>query len=141
MGKSNTVTVTVTKIGTSFYGLDVNPLYGAPPLAVTILVQLRGDDTGMGLNGKSVDLYRDDSKIKSTTTAATSGGPGFAIFNDTLSTPGDHSYYVYFAGDNTYEGCELSDGSTVVGDGEPPEPPIGAGLGLLLLALLVMTQE
>jgi len=144
MGKSETVTVTVTKVGTSFYGLDVNPLAGQAPLAVTIITQLRRDDTGLGVSGKTVNLYRNGAAIKSTTTVSTSGGPGFCVFQDTLTATGEHQYYVYFAGDSEFEGCEASDGSTVI-DGEPPngeKPPVtGAGLGLLLLALLVVSQE
>ncbi len=153
---SPTVTGAYSKIDTSFYGLDVNPLAGATPLAITLIAQLRGDDTGLGLSGKSVEIHRNlnggsFTKITTKVTANTSGGPGFIIFNETLTTIGEYGYYLYFAGDSKYEGCEISDGSVVL-DGEPPngeEPPNGddngvtvaGGLGVALLLLLVVSQE
>jgi len=131
------------KIGTDLT-IDVNPLAGGAPLAITILGILLSDETGGGLPGKTVELWRNNVKIKSMTTKTTSPGQGAYLFHDTLSTQGDHSYYVYFRGDSKYEGCEVSDGATVI-DGVPPdeEPPVveGLGAGVLLLALLVLSQE
>ncbi len=131
------------KIGTSLT-IDVNPTAGGAPLAITIIGMLRRDDTGGGLPGKTVELWRNNIKIKSMTTKTTSPGQGSYLFKDTLSTQGTFSYYVYFTGDTKYEGCEASDGSTVL-DGVPPdeEPPVvkGLGAGVLLLALLVLSQE
>ena len=133
---------TYSKIGTDLT-IDVNPMYGRPPLAVTIMGQLTDDDTGWGLNGKSIKLYRNEALIKSYTTVSTPGGAGFYVFHDTLSAAGGYDYRTHFAGDSKYEGCEVSDGA-IVTNGEPPngEPPVdaGAGLGILLLALLVMSE-
>jgi len=123
--------------------IDVNPTFGAPPLAVTILGRLSRDDTTAGLPGKTAELYRNGVKIKSMTTKTTSPGQGSYEFHDTISTKGDYEYYVYFAGDAQFEGCEAHDGATA--DGEPPddeEPtPAGLGAGALILALLVLSQE
>jgi len=115
---------------------------------VTILGLLSRDDTGGGIPGKTVELWRNNVKIKTTTTR-TVGVPlppiGAYLFHDTISV--DAEYYVYFTGDTTYEGCEASDGSTVLEgeppNGEPPEPPPEAGLGAgaILLALWVLSQE
>jgi len=89
-----------------------------------------------------VELWRNNVKIKSMITKTTSPGQGSYEFHDSLSNEGDYSYYVYFKGDSKYEGCEASDGSKVTDGEEPPdgEPPV-AGLGILLLALLVVSQE
>jgi len=129
------------KIGTSLT-IDVNPIAGGAPLAVTIFGLLSRTDTGGPLPGKTVELWRDGSKINTQVTKTTSPGQGAYEFHDTISTEGDHSYYVYFTGDIQFEGCEAGDGATVV-DGIPPdeEPPVGAGLGVLLLALMVLSQE
>lgn len=145
---SPVVTGDYAKVSTSFYGLDISPLVSGGPVTVSIMSQLRRDDTGLGLNAKSVSLYRNKNggsftKIATKTTASTSGGPGFTIFSDTLSVIGEYGYYVYFAGDAQFEGCEFADGSTVI-DGIPPvEPPmVGiSGLGLILLAALVVSNE
>lgn len=123
--------------------IDVNPLFGAPPLAVTIQGSLRRDDTSLGLGGKTVDLYRDDVKIKSMVTKTTQP-LGVYVFHDTLSAAGGHEYYVYFAGDTQFEGCEVGDGAVVSGEPPPdeePPPEAGLGAGVLLLALLVLSQE
>lgn len=122
--------------------IDVNPLFGDPPLAVTILGLLSRGDTSLGLGGKTVDLYRNGVKIKSMKTRAISPGFGAYEFHDTLSAAGGYEYYVYFAGDTQFEGCEASDGAVVSGVPPDEEPPVVVGYGpLLLLALLVMTQE
>ncbi len=142
-------TGTYGKVGTSWYGLNINPLAGGGPLAVTIVAQLRRDDQGTGLNSKSVKLYRNKNggsftAIQTKNTVSTSGGPGFALFNDTLTTIGEYGYYLFFAGDSQFEGCEVSDGSIVL-EGNGEEPPNGdgvaGGVGILLLALLVLSQE
>ncbi len=131
------------KIGTDLT-IDVNPTYGAPPLAVTILGRLSRTDSSLGLGGKTVELWRNDVKIKTTTTK-TSQPLGIYQFSDTISADAD--LYVYFAGDSQFEGCEALADVGVSGelppDDEPPiEPPVaGMGAGLLLLALLVMSQE
>ncbi|GAG95892.1 unnamed protein product [marine sediment metagenome] len=61
------------KIGTTLT-IDVNPIAGGSPLAVTILGMLIRDDTGGGLPGKTASLYRNNTKIKSMTTKKTSPG-------------------------------------------------------------------
>jgi len=130
------------KIGTDLT-IDVNPLAGSAPLSTTILGILTRDDTGGGLPGKTVELWRNNVKIKSMITKTTSPGQGAYEFHDTLSTQGEHSYYVYFTGDSKYEGCEASDGSLVI-DGVPPEeepPTAAAGLGLALLLGLILVSE
>lgn len=130
------------KIDTSLT-IDVNPLAGGAPLAVTILGMLRRTDTSAPLPGKTVELWRNDVKIKSMITKTTSPGQGAYEFHDTISA--DAEYYVYFTGDTKYEGCEASDGAMVLDgeppNGEPPEKPTGLGAGALLLALLVLSQE
>lgn len=137
---------------TGFYELNINPLAGASPLSITLITQLRRDDTSLGLNGKSVEIHRNldggsFTRIATKTTVSTSGGPGFIIFNDVLTGVGTYGYYLYFAGDTEYEGCEITDGATVL-DGEPPNgdglPPDGepSGIGVaLLIGLLLVTQE
>jgi len=136
---------TFAKVGTNIT-IDVNPLFGAPPLAVTITGRLSRDDTTGGLGARVVELHRNGVKIKTATTK-TSTPLGIYQFNDTLSAGGGYEYYVYFAGDALFEGCEASDGTTV-SDGEPPDdeepptpPPTGIGAGAVLLALLVLSQE
>lgn len=131
---------TFAKVGTTVT-IDVNPTFGAPPLAVTITGRLSRDDTSGGLGGSTVDLYRNDVKIKSMITK-TSSPLGVYEFHDTISAISE--YYVYFAGNDQFEGCEASDGASVP-DGVPPdeEPPEdkGLGAGAILLALLVLSQE
>jgi len=124
--------------------IDVNPTFGAPPLAVTITGRLSRSDTTGGLGGLTVDLYKNNVKIKSMVTK-TSTPLGIYQFGDTVSAAAD--YHVYFAGSTQFEGCEASDGATVP-DGEPPDdeepptpPPTGIGAGVVLLALLVLSQE
>lgn len=140
---SPTVTGTYAKVATDIT-IDVNPLAGGGPLAITILGRLSRTDTALGLGGKTVKLYRNKNggsftMIKSMTTK-TSAPLGIYEFHDSLTVLGDYGYYVEFAGDAHFEGCEAGDGSTVI-DGVPPdEVPVGYG-PILLLALLVMTQE
>jgi len=133
---------TFAKVGTTVT-IDVNPLFGAPPLAVTITGRLSRDDTSGGLGMKTVELHRNGVKIKTMTTK-TSTPLGVYEFHDTISVISE--YFVYFAGDDQFEGCEASDGAAVLDevppDEEPPTPPpTGIGAGALLLALLVLTQE
>ena len=137
---SPVVTGTYAKIDTDLT-MDVNPTYGEEPLAVTITGRLFRPDTSLGLGGKTVELWRNNVKVKSMT-AKTSTPLGVYEFHESLGK-GEHNYYVYFRGDSTYEGCEIHDGSMVVEGEVPPdeEPPVvGVGPALLLL-LLVMTQE
>jgi len=131
-----------SKVLTSL-SIDVNPLFGAPPLAIKIIGRLSRVDTGVGLGGKTAELYRNGVKLKSMTTKTTSPGQGSYEFHDTIATAGGFEYYVYFRGDSLFEGCEAHEGADA--DGEIPddeEPtPAGLGAGALLLALLVLTQE
>lgn len=141
---------------TGFYELNINPSAGASPLAITLITQLRRDDTSLGINGKTVEIHRSldggaFTKVATKVSASTSGGPGFIIYNDVLTGVGTYGYYLYFAGDTEYEGCEITDGTTVLdgelpdgddnGDGLPPDgEPSGIGVALLI-GLLLVTQE
>ena len=87
-----------SKIGTDLT-IDVNPTFGDAPLAVTITGRLSRDDTTGGLGGLTVDLYRNDVKIKSMTTK-TSTPLGIYEFHDTISAVAD--YHVYFSGNTQF---------------------------------------
>jgi len=138
MDQSDLVRPEYAKVDTDLT-IDVNPLAGAPPLAVTITGRLSRSDTTVGLGGKTVELWRNGVKIKTATTK-TSTPLGIYTFSDTISAQAN--YYVYFAGDSQFEGCEAGDGSTVVDGDENGEPPVVADWGpALVLALLVLSQE
>lgn len=85
--------------------ISVSPNSGAPPLSVRI-TGILSTSAGSPLGGKTADLYRDGAKIKSMTTKQTSPGQGAYDFTDILETPGGHTYYVEFKGDDTYAGCD-----------------------------------
>lgn len=114
------VTAEYGKIATAI-SIIVSPPSGAPPLSVRI-TGLLTTAVGGPLGGKTVHLYRDGVKIKSMATKMTSPGQGAYDFTDVLETPGNHTYYVEFEGDDTYEGCEEEPGSlpcTVCGHSIP----------------------
>ncbi len=143
---------TYALIDTSFYGFDINPMAASAPVTLTIMAQLRRDDTGLGLSGKSVELWRNKdggsfTKIKTTTTKSTSGGPGFALFNDTLTVIGEYGYYPYIAGDSQLVRCEVAYCSAALeaekrrtGDDLPVPGATGFGLAMLQCPTLV-SQE
>ncbi len=97
-----------------------------------------------------MELWRNNVKIKSTTTKTTSvplPPIGAYLFKDTISGEGSYDYHVYFSGDSKFEGCDIGDGSTVLRDEAPPNgeaPPVAdaaAGLGIALLALLLVSDQ
>jgi len=137
---SPVVTGTYAKIDTDVT-MDVNPTYGEEPLKVTTSGRLFRPDTSVGLGGKSVELWRNNVKVKTMTTKTTTPGLGAYTFTETLGK-GEHNYYVYFAGDGTYEGCEIHDGSMVVeGVPDDEEPPVVGAGPILLILLFLATQE
>lgn len=127
---------TYSKVASSLT-ISVSPTSGAPPLDVSISGKLKRGDTGAGIGGRAVDLYRSGSLIDSTSTSIDPKTLGQYAFDDVLNNLGTYPYYVYFEGDDQFEGCEKHDG-TVVTEEEPT--PDGLGL-LLLLGLWVVSQE
>jgi hypothetical protein len=95
------IRATYAKVPTVIYPFTASPSTGAPPLDVSVAGLLK-DNTGFALSAKSIDIYRDGTKIA---TALTSGG-GVFTYLDRLTTVGPHTYQAEFKGDDTYAGCE-----------------------------------
>lgn len=129
------------------FDIDVNPTFGAPPLATTIIGRLYRADTSLGLGGKTVDFFRNGVKLKSMITKKTTPGLGSYQFSDTISAKGGYDYHVFFAGDAQFEGCEAHGGATADGDGEPgngepPEEHKASNLGpLIILAAILLGDD
>lgn len=81
--------------------ISVHPRIGTPPYDTTIVTELISN--GNLLVNKTMKLYKNGSQIKSSRTDIT----GKAVFIDTVID--DASYYTYFAGDMTYEGCSTEE--------------------------------
>lgn len=104
--------------------IDVSPTSGAPPYTVTIIAVLTS--SGTRLQGKRIKLYKNGSYKTSKYTDY----EGRVQFTDTVTA--ESSYYVSFAGDSVYEGCDAGDDTGVT---------IGVGLGgvgLLVLLYLIL---
>ena len=119
--------------------ISVSPTSGAPPLDVKITGKLTRDDTGAALGGRPVNLYQNSVLVNDMHTSIQPATIGQYTFTKTLDR-GSYSFFTEFPGDDEFLGCVGKDGEALV-DEELPEEPIEAGLGLVLLALLVMTQE
>lgn len=122
-GKSAEKTVAAKKIGTilSFSLLDESGTKSVENTTLyvgTKIVLFVGldDENHLPLKGKNVDIYHKlDTgaweKIKTVVTGTTNEaampiGSGQATAYYTLAKAGTHTFYAYFAGDDTYEGCE-----------------------------------
>lgn len=90
--------------------ISVSPSSGAPPMTVTISGRLSAE--GVSLVDKIVDLYREGVKIDSKTTISTDLGLDSFTFTDTINSSAD--YYVKFAGDDQYKGCDEDEDLTLL---------------------------
>jgi len=109
MVKSKTITVTASppvKKATVFYGFAVSPASGVVPLTVYISGYLQDID-GIGLNGKTVKIYKNGAFLKSVSTSRYENVDGYFATTDKLTVAGTYSYYAEFEGDDKYEGCDL----------------------------------
>jgi len=98
---SDQVLVTANKKTAAFSLFEVSPTEGYVPLEVTISGQLYCVETGSPLEGKTIDYYRNETYIGSTTTNPW----GLFALIYTIEEAGDHTFYVEFEGDAEYEGC------------------------------------
>jgi len=85
--------------------INVSPSSGIIPLTVTISGKLTRKDTGAGLGGRTINLYRNGSLIATTTTSIDPSTLGEYRFTDTLSAAGSYSYFTEFPGDDYFKGC------------------------------------
>lgn len=102
-------TCTYAKVASSL-SIAVSPTSGFPPFDVDISGTLSRNDTGAGIGGRTIEAYRRDPTgyeeyLGWTDTEA---GPtaGNYSFVDTIPSEGDWVYYVQFAGDDYFIGCE-----------------------------------
>lgn len=134
MTRSNSVTVTAEKVGTTI-SIEVSPISGVPPFNVTISGLLK-DIYGNLLDGKRVNLYENGAFIHALVTGLIA--PGYYQVAFEIAEVGTYEYYTEFPGDEGYEGCKKTD--HVLAEGVPPLPtwliPIGiaVGLGVIYLA-------
>ena len=101
MVKSSTVTVVVNKINTSL-SISLSKTSGAPLDWIKITGKLTRDDTGAGLGGKTVTLWVNGIKEKSTTTAS----DGSYKFDWKCPEEGRYDIYTHFDGDVTFWPCD-----------------------------------
>lgn len=88
--------------------ISMTPTEGRVPLDVTIQGYLWDAVTAVGLNGKTINLYRDGVLFLTTTTGPAYGEAGYYVFNFTVDTPGTYTFFTEFPGDGTYAGCEAA---------------------------------
>jgi hypothetical protein len=60
------------------------------------------DNPGYPLGGRSIEIYRNDTKIATVLTSLS----GVYAYSDTLTAVGVYNYYAQFKGDDTFAGCE-----------------------------------
>jgi len=104
MGRSNTVTITVTQPAKrkSILTVSVSPSSGTAPLTVTITGQLLDQDGYTPLPNRTVKLYINDTYVSSASTDMR----GNVTFSYTFKDVGTYSIYLAWDGDEYYEGCE-----------------------------------
>jgi hypothetical protein len=104
LGKSNTVTVTVTAPPKrkSILEISVTPTTGAAPLDITISGRLLDQDGITGLPSRSVGIRINDVLVGTVTTDTL----GRFSLPYTLANIGTYTIYAEWAGDEYYEGCE-----------------------------------
>lgn len=95
---------TYAKIPTAL-SIAVSPKTGKPPLEVTISGIL-SDGAGNGLPDKTIEIYRNDTKIGTIASGSGILTTGAYVYKNTISSAGNYSYYAQFNGDATYAGCE-----------------------------------
>jgi hypothetical protein len=113
MGKTDPITVTAnsapppTKKKTGL-GIMAYPLVATVPFKVYITGKLTDATTYLGINGKTINLYRNNVKIATGTTAydPVLDSDGIVNFEDNITVAGSYAYYIEFPGDSEYEGCE-----------------------------------
>lgn len=121
----------------SSISINVSPRSGSPPLSVSITGKLTRDDTGAALGGRGpIKLHQNGVVVDSMSTSYDPATLGQYAFTVTLPK-GTYSFFTEFPGDDEFLGCLKENGAAVVDDGPPPT----GGVGLVLLALLVLTQE
>jgi hypothetical protein len=88
-------------------GISIYPIVGTVPFTVYITGKLTDATTYLGINGKSINLYRNGVKIATGTTAydPVLDSDGIVNFEDNITVAGSYAYYIEFAGDSEYEGC------------------------------------
>jgi hypothetical protein len=124
------------KIATSI-SINVSPTSGNVPFDIGVTGKLI-DSAGNPLVGKSIVLYMNGIYVD--TRITTISPPGEYGFSVVISTPGTYQCQVEFAGDDTYEGCSVHNGTCGLEVGPPP-PPISillpVALGLIVSAALI----
>lgn len=89
--------------------MDVSPASGYIPLAVAIQGYLTRPDTGAGLGGRAVRIYKDNALLAEVPTSVDPGALGYYWLSDTIADINTHAYYTQFPGDDQFLGCEESE--------------------------------
>jgi len=104
MGRSNTVTVTVSAPKRrSILELYVSPQSGVAPLTIYLIAYLYDQDGITPLPGRTIKFYDTTGRLIG---SATTDSSGEAFISHTISQAGTYSFYAEWEGDEMYEGCE-----------------------------------
>ena len=134
MGDSSIVYVDVIAKKPTTLSISVYPTSGKPPLTVTITGTLKYSATP--ISGREIRL-RVNGVFDPYASATTDAYGNYQIIY-ALYDVGTYNFQTNFAGDDEYEGCERSNGATVIGEAPTINPLIPLAIAGTALVGIVL---
>ena len=107
--------------------IGVKQITGPPSAKIEIKGKLTRKDTGAGLGGRTVDVYRDGVLLTTVPTSIDPAKLGDYLHEDYVDA-GTYSYYAEFLGDDWFKGCKEGEFEPVRGCEECEKEAITEGI-------------